>query len=229
MITIRRARFSYVGTWNHGRHNIQFGGDSAGSSSTRSRRAIRAGRSHLPARRRSSIVNGVPAPGTGFDFADFLLGMPDQSAIAFWQRGQISAGDATGPVFHGRLEMSPRTLAQSGFALGIYVADHGKIRTAGESGCCARVYRGAPVVAQRSCGPADRRRISGFADSSGQARIRAAARDLRGGRFRRRRWWCAGYGVSTTRRFITGFAQSDGAAIAAFDESCRWRTARPIR
>ncbi len=28
-------------------------------------------------------VNGVPVAGTGSDFADFLLGIPDTSSIAF--------------------------------------------------------------------------------------------------------------------------------------------------
>ncbi len=37
-------------------------------------------------------MNGVPAvPGTGYDFADFLLGTPDQSAIALAMRTNICA------------------------------------------------------------------------------------------------------------------------------------------
>ena len=81
------SAYGYLGTWNHGRHNIQFGGDfrwqqfnTIGQSSARGSFSFNG-----LATQQTSLVNGVSTPvqGTGYDFADFLLGVPDQSAIAF--------------------------------------------------------------------------------------------------------------------------------------------------
>ena len=56
-------------------------GISAGWISTRSRKAIRAAASPLPAASPGSGRGA--ASGTGFDYADFLLGYPDTSSIAY--------------------------------------------------------------------------------------------------------------------------------------------------
>jgi hypothetical protein len=76
--------YSYLGTWNHGRHNIQFGGDFRwqqvniyGQSNPRGQFTF------TGAATQQLDVNGNLVPNTGYDFADFLLGVPDQSAIAF--------------------------------------------------------------------------------------------------------------------------------------------------
>jgi len=63
--------YSYLGTWNHGRHNIQFGGD------FRWQQFNVFGQSNP---RGAFTFTGAAA---GYDFADFLLGVPDQSSIAF--------------------------------------------------------------------------------------------------------------------------------------------------
>ncbi len=69
--------------WNHGKHNVRFGGDY--------RRILQDFRSARNAEG-SFIFTGFatseflpgstqPAPGTGYDFADFLLGLPAQTAL----------------------------------------------------------------------------------------------------------------------------------------------------
>ena len=65
------SAYSYVGTWNHGRHNITFGGD------FRWQQFNTIGQSDPQGR---FTFTGA---ATGYDFADFLVGTPDQSSIAF--------------------------------------------------------------------------------------------------------------------------------------------------
>ena len=79
--------YSYLGTWNHGRHNIQFGGDFTWQQfNVNSQTTPRGGFSFTGAATQEvTTVAGVSTPvaGTGYDFADFLLGTPDQSSISF--------------------------------------------------------------------------------------------------------------------------------------------------
>jgi outer membrane receptor protein involved in Fe transport len=65
------SQYTYLGTWNHGRHNISFGGD------FRWQQFNTIGQSNP---RGNFLFTGA---ATGFDFADFLTGTPDQSSIAF--------------------------------------------------------------------------------------------------------------------------------------------------
>jgi len=81
------SAYGYIAAWSHGRHNIQFGGDfrwqqfnTIGQNNPRGTFSFNGDYTQA-----TSTVNGVSSlvPSTGFDFADFLLGTPDQSAIAF--------------------------------------------------------------------------------------------------------------------------------------------------
>ena len=79
--------YGYVGTWNHGRHNITFGGDFRWQqfnviSQTQPRGAFTFNGN---ATQEVTTVAGVTTavPGTGYDFADYLLGTPDQSSISY--------------------------------------------------------------------------------------------------------------------------------------------------
>jgi hypothetical protein len=74
---------SYAGTWNHGRHNLTFGGDYRWQQYNTISQSNPRGTFTFSGAATSQVMNGVPVAGTGFDFADFLLGMPDASAIAF--------------------------------------------------------------------------------------------------------------------------------------------------
>jgi len=74
---------SYLGTWNHGRHNIQFGGDFRWLQYNLFSQSNPRGTFSFTGLATGQVVNGVQTPGTGYDFADFLLGTPDLTAIAF--------------------------------------------------------------------------------------------------------------------------------------------------
>ncbi len=70
---------SYTSFWNHGRHNIQFGADLRRQQfNTVSQQNPRGILTFTGAATRSATD-----PTTGSDFADFLLGIPDASSIAF--------------------------------------------------------------------------------------------------------------------------------------------------
>jgi hypothetical protein len=74
---------SYNVFWNRSPHNVSFGGDykrlefnSFGQADPRGSFAFTGGATQ-------QILNGVPVQGTGFDLADFVLGVPDAASIAY--------------------------------------------------------------------------------------------------------------------------------------------------
>src|SRR5262249_37301647 len=77
------GKLSYDGLWSHGRHNVQFGADYSRQEFNYNAQQDPRGTFGFTNAATASIVNGVAVPGTGYDFADFLLGIPDTSSIAF--------------------------------------------------------------------------------------------------------------------------------------------------
>ena len=70
-------------TWIHGRHNVLYGGDFRSQEFNSLSQANPRGTFQFTGLATSDIVNNVPVPGTGNAFADFLLGVPDTSALSF--------------------------------------------------------------------------------------------------------------------------------------------------
>jgi len=67
--------------WNHGKHNLRFGGDYRPLlQSFRSARNAE-GSFTFTGFATAQYVGGAQVPGTGSDFADFLLGLPQQSTL----------------------------------------------------------------------------------------------------------------------------------------------------
>ena len=81
---------------------------SAGRNSTIFRNRIRAAHSLLPARRLAS------------DFADFLLGIPDTSSIAFGNADKYFRDSALRCLYHRRLASQSGTHGECGSALGVW-------------------------------------------------------------------------------------------------------------
>jgi hypothetical protein len=69
--------------WVHGLHNMTFGGDFSHRQNNRFADPNPRGTFAFTGLTTSNIVNGIAANGTGFDFADFLLGNPDTSAARY--------------------------------------------------------------------------------------------------------------------------------------------------
>ena len=74
---------SYNTLWIHGRHNVTYGGDYRRQEFNQLAQQNPRGAFTFTGAATSEIVNGVAVPGTGSDFADFLLGIPDTSSLAF--------------------------------------------------------------------------------------------------------------------------------------------------
>lgn len=69
--------------WNHRSHNFQAGADARRQQFNAISQQNARGTFGFTGADTQVISNGVGVPGTGSDFADFLLGVPDTSAIAF--------------------------------------------------------------------------------------------------------------------------------------------------
>jgi hypothetical protein len=74
---------SYNVEWYHQRHDIKFGGDFRRQETNILSQANPEGGLGFTGAATKEIVNGVPVNGTGSDFADFLLGVPDTSSISY--------------------------------------------------------------------------------------------------------------------------------------------------
>ena len=224
------SAYSYLGTWNHGRHNIQFGGDfrwqqfnTIGQSNARGAFSFNGA-----ATQQSTTVNGVTSlvPGTGYDFADFLLGVPDQSSIAFGNADKYLRAKTADLYFTDDWKVSP---ALSPPALGMrweYTSPitelYGRLVNLDIApGSTSPYRRSSASKPHRASDPL--RLIRTSPDSS---RIRhefnTGARALREKSLSRIFHGHPGrsYAIAfTTLGVYNGFSEPDGAAIASFKES----------
>jgi hypothetical protein len=84
--TLGRNQTSAVGEsviFVHGQHNFTFGGDFRRQQINPLSDSNARGAFTFTGQTTSQILNGVAAAGTGFDFADFLLGRPDTSSLQY--------------------------------------------------------------------------------------------------------------------------------------------------
>ena len=69
--------------WVHGVHNMTFGADYRRQQINRASDPNARGQYTFTGASTADLVNGVASAGTGFDFASFLLGRPDTSALRY--------------------------------------------------------------------------------------------------------------------------------------------------
>jgi hypothetical protein len=84
--SLARAQTSAVGDsliWIHGTHNMTFGGDFSRRQINPLSDSNARGGFTFTGSSTSQLVNGIAVQGTGFDFADFLLGTPATSSVDF--------------------------------------------------------------------------------------------------------------------------------------------------
>ncbi len=74
---------SYTGTWMREPHTFTFGADFRRQQFNYLSQQDARGSFTFTGAATQQVVNGVPVAGTGSDFADFLLGIPDTASIAF--------------------------------------------------------------------------------------------------------------------------------------------------
>jgi trimeric autotransporter adhesin len=75
--------FSASTLWNHGRHNVTYGGDFRRQQFNYLTQQNPRGAFNFTGAATSLLTDGTPVAGTGSGFADFLLGVPDTSQIAY--------------------------------------------------------------------------------------------------------------------------------------------------
>ena len=69
--------------WNHGKHTWRWGGDFRRIQLNTESSSNARGSFVFTGFNTSEIANGAPVPGTGYDFADFLLGLPQQTSVEY--------------------------------------------------------------------------------------------------------------------------------------------------
>ena len=77
--------------WSHGAHNLSFGADYRRQQFNTVSDSNGRGTYTFNGSATSLLTNGVAQTGTGYDLADFLLGVPSTSSITLWQPGQVFA------------------------------------------------------------------------------------------------------------------------------------------
>jgi hypothetical protein len=79
--------------WNHGKHNIHLGGELRRVEQNTETDPNARGTFSFTGYSTSNFSNGFPMAGTGYDFADFLLGLPQTTSVRFG-----CAGNGVSPV-----------------------------------------------------------------------------------------------------------------------------------
>ena len=69
--------------WNHGKHNIRLGGELRRVEQNTETDPKAEGTFSFTGYSTSNFNNGYPVPGTGSDFADFLLGLPQTTSVRY--------------------------------------------------------------------------------------------------------------------------------------------------
>ncbi len=69
--------------WNHGKHTWRWGGDFRRIQLNTETSNNARGSFVFSGANTAQIVNGAPVANTGFDFADFLLGLPQQTSVQY--------------------------------------------------------------------------------------------------------------------------------------------------
>jgi len=69
--------------WNHGKHNIRVGGELRRVHQNTETDPNAEGAFSFTGYSTSNFNKGFPVPGTGFDFADFLLGLPQTTSVRY--------------------------------------------------------------------------------------------------------------------------------------------------
>jgi hypothetical protein len=75
--------------WVHGVHNMTFGMDYRRQQLNRANDPNARGQFTFTGASTADLVNGVAAPGTGFDLASFLIGRPDTAALRYGSFGNL--------------------------------------------------------------------------------------------------------------------------------------------
>lgn len=93
---LRDQTFTYSDNmiWNHGKHTWRWGGDFRRIQLNTETDSNARGSFIFTGLNTSQIVNGQPVASTGFDFADFLLGLPQQTSAQYGENNYHFRGNS---------------------------------------------------------------------------------------------------------------------------------------
>jgi len=127
--------------WNHGRHNIQFGAD------------FKKQQFNTIGQQNPRGSFGFTGASTGSDFADFLLGTPDTSSIAFGNADKYLRSNVYDAFVQDDVRINPSLSIKRGTSLGLLVADYRIVWTLVNLDVIPGFSAVAPVVANDPVGP----------------------------------------------------------------------------
>ncbi len=158
--------FSASTLWNHGRHNVTYGGDFRRQQFNYLTQQNPRGAFNFTGAATSLLANGAPVPGTGSDFADFLLGVPDTSQIAYGNADKYFRANMMDAFVNDDWRVGPSLTVSAGIR---WEYDspidemYGRLVNLDVAPGFSAV---APVVAQNPVGPLTLPEVSGLADPS---------------------------------------------------------------
>ncbi|MGA8149692.1 MAG: TonB-dependent receptor [Terriglobales bacterium] len=93
---LRDQTFTYADNmiWNHGKHTFRWGGDFRRIQLNTETDSNARGSFIFTGLNTSELVGGQPVAATGFDFADFLLGLPQQTSAQFGENNYHFRGNS---------------------------------------------------------------------------------------------------------------------------------------
>ncbi|MGO9124518.1 MAG: TonB-dependent receptor domain-containing protein [Terriglobales bacterium] len=93
---LRNQTFTYSDNmiWNHGKHTWRWGGDFRRIQLNTETDSNARGSFVFTGLNTSEMAGGQPVAGTGFDFADFLLGLPQQTSAQFGENNYHFRGNS---------------------------------------------------------------------------------------------------------------------------------------
>jgi hypothetical protein len=106
--------FSYGMYWNRGRHNLSWGADFRRLQFNYLSQQDPRGTFTFTGAATQVRANGVPVLGTGSDLADFLLGVPDASSIAFGNADKYFRASSYDAYFTDDFKISPALTMNAG-------------------------------------------------------------------------------------------------------------------
>jgi hypothetical protein len=93
--------------WSHGQHTFRWGGDFRRMQTNTQTSSNARGSFTFTGFNTAAISNGAPVPGTGFDLADFLLGLPQQTSAQFGNNAYYFRGNSWDTFVQDEWRMKP--------------------------------------------------------------------------------------------------------------------------
>jgi hypothetical protein len=93
--------------WSHGQHTFRWGGDFRRIQTNTETSSNARGTFVFTGFNTTALAGGAPVPGTGFDLADFLLGLPQQTSAQFGNNAYYFRGNSWDAFLQDEWRVTP--------------------------------------------------------------------------------------------------------------------------